>query len=139
MKVPSDALELNCYYTWRGEDGIIRTKVKPGAEVTLPDAQENSIAVNSFYEGSKYPLLVDSRGIKSISREARNQFSIKGRKTNVTCFAIIIDSPLSRVIGNFFMGINKPEIPMCLFDDEEEALSWLLKLNEELLCSTEEE
>lgn len=125
MEVPNDAKELTCFYTWKGEDGIVRTKVKAGAEVGIVEAKENSHAVNSYFEGEKFPLIVDSRGIKSITRDARNQFSTKGRETHVTSFAIIIDSPLSRVIGNFFMGINKPAIPSRLFENESDAIQWL--------------
>jgi hypothetical protein len=68
---------------------------------------------------------VDSRNIKSISKEARKHFSTNGRTTKINCFALIIDSPLSRIIGNFFMGLNKPEIPARLFTSETEAISWL--------------
>lgn len=129
MNIPPFAIETTCYFTWMDEDGIACTKVKTAAEVNLEFAKENSVAVNSLSKnGEKFPLIVDARGIKSMTREARNQFSTRGRKTSVTCFAIIIDSPLSRVIGNFFMGINKPAVPTRLFDNEVEAKHWLLHL-----------
>ena len=34
-------------------------------------------------------------------------------------------SPLTRAIGNFFLGLNKPLMPTRLFTSEEEALAWL--------------
>ncbi len=123
--IPENAIEVTCFHTWKGEDGIVRTKIKPGSEVTVEYARENSAAVNSLFTGKKFPLLIDSRGIKSMTRDARNQFTTKGRETNTLAFAIIIDSPLSRVIGNFFMGINKPAVPTRLFDNEVEAVKWL--------------
>lgn len=123
--IPENAIEVTCFFTWKGEDGIVRTKIKKGAEVTVEYARENSDAVNSLFTGKKFPLLIDSRGIKSMSREARNQFTTKGRETSALAFAIIIDSPVSRVIGNFFMGINKPAVPTRLFDNEIEAEKWL--------------
>ncbi len=125
MEVPPNAIEITCYYTWQGEDGVARTKVKPGADVTLKEARENSEAVNSFYTGKKFPLLVDARGIRSMTREARSQFSLKGRESGVNAFAIVIDSSISKVVGNFFMGLNKPAVPARLFTDETEALKWL--------------
>jgi len=108
-----------------GEDGIARTKVKPGAEIDLEAARQNSIAINSFYTGKKYPLLIDARDVKTMTRDARNQFSTKGRETNTLAFAIMVSSPLSRVIGNFFMGINKPAVPTRLFDNTTDAEKWL--------------
>lgn len=125
MKIPTYAKELTCFHTWMGEDGIVRTKVKIGSEVSVESAKENSDAVNGMYLGNKFPLMIDSRGIKSMTREARNQFSTKGRETHTKAFAIIIDSSLSKVVGNFFMGINKPAVPTRLFDNEIEAEKWL--------------
>jgi len=129
MEVPTNAIEVTCYHTWMGKDGVGRTKVKLGADVTLKEAKENSDAVNSFYKGDKFPLLIDARGIRSMTRDARNQFSLKGRESGVKAFAIIIDSTISKVVGNFFMGINKPIVPARLFTNEEEALVWLKSID----------
>ena len=128
MKIPSTAHELKCYNTWMGADGIARTKVKANAVVTLEDAQENSVLVNSFFVDEKFPLLIDSRGINSISREARSFFTTNGRETNTMAFAILIDSAVSKVVGNFFLGINKPAVPTKLFRNEKDALHWLRNL-----------
>lgn len=107
-----------------GQDGVARTVVKPDAEISLQDAKENSVAVNSLQGKSSFTLLVDTRKIKSITKEARDHFSLNGRESRVVAFAIIIGSPLSRVIGNFFMGLNKPRVPVKLFTNEEKALTW---------------
>lgn len=108
-----------------GEDGICRTRAKPMAEIKVEHAIENSLAVNSFYTTKKYPLLVDAREVRYIAREARRYFSVNDRETRITCFALMVKSPLSRLIGNFFMGLNKPSVPARLFDNEELALKWL--------------
>ena len=127
MEVPTDCHihDLTCYWTWMGVDGIVRTKVKPLAEVTIKESLENSHAVNSYKTPKKYPLLIDARNIKSISKEARDNFSIKNRDTNINSFAVIIESPLSKIIGNFFMDLNKPSVPARLFNSEEDAVVWL--------------
>ncbi len=125
MEVPKNAIEVTCYWTWMGEDGIARTKVKPNSEITLNHAIENSKAVNSLYRDKKFPILIDSRGIRSMTRDAREFFSTRGRETNTCAFGIIIKSPISRAVGNFFLGINKPAVPTRLFDNEENAVEWL--------------
>ncbi len=122
---PNTATELSVFWTWMGDDGICRTKTKPHAEITLKEAMENSIAVNSFYKDKKFPLLVDARDVKTMAKEARKHFSTNGRETKITCMAIMVRSPLSRVVGNFFMGLNKPIVPARLFDDEQDAVDWL--------------
>lgn len=130
MDIPETAHNLTCYFSWMGEDGIARTKVKKGSEVKLEHARENSVVVNSFYIDRKFPLLIDGRGIKSMEREARAFFTANGRRTNTLAFAIIIDSSVSKVVGNFFLGINKPIVPTKLFLNEETAIEWLEQFKE---------
>lgn len=125
MEVPVNAIDIAGYWTWMGPDGIARTKVKPDSEITLTHALENTKAVTSLYVDKKFPILIDSRGIRSMTRDAREHFSIRGRESKTNAFGIIINSSLSRVIGNFFMGLNKPAVPMRLFDNEEDAVKWL--------------
>lgn len=125
MQIPKDAIELKGYFTWMGSDGVVRTCVKKDIEITLEHAIENTHAVSSFFKGKKYPILIDSRGIRSMSYEARKHFSVRGRDTKTNAFGIVIGSSISRVLGNFYLGINKPAVPTKLFDNEDEALEWL--------------
>ncbi|MBL7920540.1 MAG: STAS/SEC14 domain-containing protein [Bacteroidia bacterium] len=125
LNPPDNATELSLFWTWMGDDGICRTKTKPLAEITLKEAMENSVAVSAFYKNKKFPLLVDARNVKTMAKEARKHFSTNGRETKITSMAIMVKSPLSRVVGNFFMGLNKPKIPARLFDDENAAVEWL--------------
>lgn len=125
MEVPSYATEIKKYFTWMGEDGICRTKVKEGSEIVLEDAVDNTAVVTSFYKDKKFPIMIDARGIKSMSREARNHFSARGRDSKTNAFGIIVKSPISRVVGNFFLGISKPSVPTKLFETEDEAKAWL--------------
>jgi uncharacterized membrane protein YagU involved in acid resistance len=122
----SKKIETSAYWTWLGEDGIARTQVKKGSEVELDHAVENSRAVNSL-NAPNFPLLIDARGIKSMTKEAREYFSVNDRETKVTAMAILIKSPLSKVIGNFYMLLNKPKMHSKLFIDEASALKWLKK------------
>lgn len=120
-----NVVEVSKFYTWMGDDGIARTVVKQQADISLEDAQENTKAIEMLYEGEKFPLLIDTRQVKYISKEARDHFSIGDRATVLNSFALLVGSPLSRIIGNFFMGLNKPSVPMRLFTSEKEALKWL--------------
>lgn len=120
-----EIIELPKYYTWMGNDGIARTMVKPDAEIFLNDAKENTAAIETFYKGKKFPLLVDIRSIRSISSEAREHFTLKGRESVVKAYAMVLSSSISRIIGNFFLSFHKPTVPVKLFDNEDKALAWL--------------
>lgn len=125
MQIPDSGVhELRTYFTWMGDDGIARTVVKQQAEIVIEDAMANSVAVNNLNGTEKFVLLVDTRQIKSITKEARDYFSLNGRESRVVAFGILIDSPLSAIIGNFFMGLNKPRVPVKLFTNELAAINW---------------
>ena len=70
-------------------------------------------------------VLVDMRLIESISREARLYYANERTASIQRATALLIDSPVSRVIANFFMGLNRPLSPTRMFTDETEAIRWL--------------
>lgn len=117
-------IETTAYFTWMGSDGIARTQVKEGAVVTLNEAKENSDAVLSL-EGEYYPLLVNTNGIRSISKKARDHFAINNRATKITAMGIVVKSPLTKTIGNFFIKFSRPSVPSKLFSSEDKAVQWL--------------
>jgi hypothetical protein len=41
--------------------------------------------------------------------------------------ALIVGTPLTRVMANFFLSVNKPVFPTRMFDDEASAVAWLLE------------
>lgn len=109
-------------------EGYIQTVVKSGSEISLADAEKNTEAVVELSKGSNYPILVDLREIKSISKEARDHFSMRGRKPHVTAISMLVNSPVSKIVGNFFLGLNKPTVPTRLFTSQKEAINWVLKI-----------
>ena len=116
-KVPSRVSKI-----WLGEDGIIHIVILPNAELSQADAKANVVAVDQISQGKKQPLLVDIRQAKAMDREVRREFA---SATNVTATALLIASPVSRVIGNFFIGLNEAAVPVRLFTSEAEAVEWL--------------
>ncbi len=109
---------------WLGEDGIIRNIIMPGAEQTLADIQENIGSYASFGKES-YPILADLRTMKSITREGRQYAASEEAGHHITAVAMLIKSPLSKMIGNFWMRTSQPRYPTRLFTSEKEALKWL--------------
>jgi len=110
---------------WLGEDGIARIIHVPGAEVTLRDAQETMAAYLKLNKGKRRPLFVGTKSMKSIEREARNYFAGEEAAKVASAVALIVDSPVSRVLGNFYLGVSHPHLPTRLFSLEAEALEWL--------------
>lgn len=105
--------------------GIVVCTVLDNAYVTEDDARENIEAVLELAQGKPMPVLVDIRRSKGISKEARAFLS--GREiTAVQCAcALLVESSISRVIGSFFLGLNKTHFPLRLFTSEQDAREWL--------------
>jgi hypothetical protein len=107
------------------EDGIVYSQSNPGAEHTLADAIENIQAGSLLSEGKKRPTLIDLRNVKSINKEARTYYSGEEAAKIDLAVAILIDNAISKIIGNFFLGLNKTLFPTRLFTKEKEAIEWL--------------
>ncbi len=103
----------------------MRGRFLPGAEVTLEDARENVAATARITKGRRRPVLVDLRAIRSQSADARAYFAGPDATQVSLAVALLIGSPLSRAIGNFYLGFNRPAMPTRLFTDERAALEWL--------------
>lgn len=121
----SEAITTRVNRVWLGEDGIARVIHVPGAEVTLEDAQETMAAYLKLNKGKRRPLFVDTKAMKSLAREARKYYSGEEAAKVASAAAIIVDTPVSKVLGNFYIGISHPQLPSRLFSSEDEALEWL--------------
>jgi len=110
---------------WVGEDGICRIIWAPGAEVTLQDAQEAMAAYKKISKGKRLPLFIDTKTMRSLSREARRYYASQEAAASASAAAIIVGTPVSKVLGNFYLGLSNPLLPSRLFSSEDEALAWL--------------
>jgi len=109
------------------EDGIVIT-VNSGCERhTLQDAKEGVQIVRRVAGYVRRPLLVDFTRVKSMSREAREYYASEESSCNITALGIVTSSSIGRMVANFFLGINKAPVPTRLFNNPEEARSWLKK------------
>jgi len=110
---------------WLGDDGIARIIHVPGAELTLEDAQETMAAYLKLYQGKRRPLYIDTKTMKSMSRETRQYYAGAEAAKVASAAAVIVGTPVSRVLGNFYLGISNPLLPTRLFSSEDDALEWL--------------
>jgi hypothetical protein len=111
-----------------GDDGIVRCEVKPTAAHTLTDAEENVRATAELTKGRRLPLILDARRAKGISREAREYYTGPDNAAVVMATAMIIDSSVGKIIGNFLIRVNRPPFPFRLFSDENSAHAWLVEI-----------
>ena len=118
----SEKIRLRAAEIQLREDNIIYIDILPNAELVLEDSNEIYDAVMKLAGGKLYPLLIDAESIVSMDRDARKRFS---KETTVSAVALLVKTPLSKIIGNFFVGLNKTSIPFKLFTSKTDAFEWL--------------
>lgn len=81
----------------------------------------------SIQQGKSYPLLSNIKSIKNSTKPARDFMASKEGCEGVVAAAVLIDSPLGSMIGNFFISISRPFVTTKIFTDEGEAKKWLIQ------------
>ena len=95
---------------------------------TLQTAQENIEAqarIRDALGKEMTRVLIDMRQTTRITREARNYYAGERTASIQRATALLVASPLSATIANFFMGLNEPLSPTRMFTNEDEAIDWL--------------
>jgi hypothetical protein len=105
--------------------GFVRLTLRVGIDVDHRDAIEMVAATSEAAGGVLAPVLVDMRGIRSLSREARKYLVSAEVAARTSPIALLVGSPVSRVIGNFFLTLGPHQAPTSLFTDEDAAIAWL--------------
>ena len=70
-------------------------------------------------------ILVNLALVNEVSKEARDYLANTKTACNQRQVALLVPTPFSKMIGNFFMGLNKPYFPTKLFNGKEDAINWL--------------
>ena len=109
------------------ENGIIVSRNTGNSVIELSEAQELTCAFEKFCAGhGPRPLMVDLATPKGQSRETREYFSNNPRHlATYSAAALLISNPISRVLANFYLGLNRPQRPTRLFTDYHQAMQWL--------------
>ena len=113
---------------WIREDGIVH--IKCGEEMHANgivygqrDALDaKGLVADLSSDRDKIFVLCDIKNIKKTDAEARYVPPPEGTAR----IALLVESPVSRMIGNAYMGFRAPVCPTRLFTREQPAIRWLL-------------
>ncbi len=119
---------LTGYWELR-DDGIAVMHVDDGAEDTLETAVVDVAKLEELVgDRAPVPIMIHYNGLKKQSFEARRHYTESAAaKRSASRVALIIESKVSRVIGNIYIGVGRPPQPTRLFTSEQSAVDWLLQ------------
>jgi hypothetical protein len=111
---------------WLRSDGILQSETLPGVSQSLTDAHENTAAYARLTGGRRRPLLLDMRTVSGqLDRAAREYYAGPEYAAVVNATALLVGSPVGRMIGTFILRLARPVAPIRVFTTEPEALAWL--------------
>ncbi len=105
--------------------GIVWIDYNAGAHDTIDDAVAHVEAQELLGRGEPRPTLIDIRAMSGIDKEARAYYTGDKAEHVNKATALVVKSRISRVIGSFFIGLNRPHRPTKLFTSPEDARAWL--------------
>ena len=114
------------YITLHAQDPFIIIAYKKDVTIDLVAAKEivrERLAVTGEHD---YPTLVDIRGAKLFTKEARDYFAKDGVK-GFSALALLGGNRITVITANLFMSLSRPRVPTKLFLTREAALKWLEK------------
>ncbi len=120
---------ISLHWKFWFEDGILRGKIF-SENFTLAIAQEGVSERIRISRNTAFPVLSDCRKVKHFDKETSAFLARSESTALVIAGAILVNNQLQKLLGNFFIHINKPAIPTRLFTDEAEALTWLKQFKE---------
>ncbi len=109
-------------------DNIVQIQCAPNTVMTIDEGKLSTKMVGQIVNGNPLPLLCDLTNVVKMTQDCRKHFAGAEHAAVFSKCALIVTSPLSKIIGNFFLGANKPLRPTKLFTDAEEGLRWLKKV-----------
>jgi len=108
-------------------DKIVQIECAPNTIMTIDDGRLSTKRVGEIVKGDPLPLLCDLTNVVKMTQDCRKHFAGAEHAAVFSKCALIVTSPLSKIIGNFFLGANKPLRPTRLFTSVDEGLIWLKK------------
>lgn len=112
-----------CYRVWWDEpSGVTHTGWLKGAVCGIDEARAADAKIRAMGRGEVL-LMVDLRNVDSIDRPAREFFM--DLDEGYRAVAVVAGSPATRMLANFFIGLNRGVIPVKMFTADADALAWL--------------
>ena len=110
-----------------GPNNFLYIDCEPNTTMTIEEGKLSTNMCKELIGNEPRPMLCDLTNVVKMTQECRKHFAGPEHAEVFTKCALLITSPISRIIGNFFLGANKPLRPTKLFTNKEEALKWLHK------------
>ncbi|MDO9184776.1 MAG: hypothetical protein Q7W13_02110 [Bacteroidia bacterium] len=127
LSVPEGIFEIKEFYHsffWI-EDDVIFGKYKPGLVINIEVAKEAVNDRKKMSNGICKPFLIDITELLSVDTNARKYLASAEACEFLSAGAIYTHNKLLAFLGNAWILLDKPIIPVKVFTNKEAGLKWL--------------
>ncbi len=121
-------IELNRVFIELLPPNIIVISLKDKSVLETEDIAEIKEIDLELTKGEDYVVVAISGDYTSISKDAREFLVSNPMEKKRKALAFVINSLSHRILGNFFIKVNKPSAPTKIFTTKEEAIIWAKKI-----------
>ena len=108
------------------EEGIVQSRIFPGSTIDIAEAEEYLAMVKYLTKASEHATVIDLSGVRKITPAARSFLQSEPVRSGKTlAVGMVTSSLLSRIMGSFFLRLNRPACPVRMFGDPTEAYAWV--------------
>lgn len=95
------------------------------AEIDLATAKAATFLRQQITGGHPMPAIADISAVKQVPKDTREFFSSLQAGEDLPALAVVINNPVTRTMGNFFLKFHQPKYPFRLFTSMDEATLWI--------------
>lgn len=113
--------------SYRLQNGILICELKPDLIIDLKTAVSLVNERIKITKGHKFPFMLVIKNYLLLDNDAFKYFGTNEGVQNLIASAVIIESPLQKLITNFSLFFYKNSVPFRVFNQEKEAQLWLFE------------
>ena len=133
MKDAQRHIETTIADVWIDTERIIHIEFKASDQHGIEEARGIVAAHNQLANGTPCPVLADIQSVTvGADRAARKHYVSDESSRFTTGMAMLVASPMQRMLGNIFFKLNRPPYPTRLFNGKQEAIQWLKTLEDQV-------
>jgi hypothetical protein len=117
-------IEIEGSTIWLDARGILRLRAAQGTVYTRRHLENAMAAFAELSSATARPLVVETPGYANADIHARHYWRGEHVRNQLSVLAVVVSSPVMRVIATFLMRIAPPAVPCQLFEQLDEALLW---------------
>lgn len=118
---------------WLGDAGIVHVRFPDNSHINLESVKWANQRHRELC-GERRAVLVYADSVASADYDAQRHASSEEVREMICCMAIVVRCVFTRAMADLFMRFHKPPYPTQIFNDETEAMEWLLNERRETAC-----